>query len=150
MIFDPAHTRDGEYVDVDFAGTRFRNVNFEGAKVMEAHLVNARFSGLIAGLVINDVEVAPLIEAELNRRFPERAMLTPTTAADVRTAWSIIECNWAATRSRIIDLPESVLHERLDGEWSCLETLRHRYVILSMRSATTSWTGRFSMPCTTC
>jgi hypothetical protein len=80
-------------VDVDFAGMRFRNVNFEGAKVMEAHLVNARFSGLITGLVINDVEVAPLIEAELNRRFPERAMLTPTTAADVRTAWSIIECN---------------------------------------------------------
>lgn len=90
MIFDPAHTRDGEYVDVDFAGTRFRNVNFEGAKVMEAHLVNARFSGLITGLVINDVEVAPLIEAELNRRFPERAMLTPLSEE-----W---QHNWYANR----------------------------------------------------
>ena len=71
--------RGAEFVNVDLSGARFRNVNLEGAKVMEAMLVNARFSGLIHGLVVNDIEVAPLITAEMARRYPER------------TKWSFLE-----------------------------------------------------------
>jgi hypothetical protein len=117
--------KGAEFEHVDLSGARFWNVNLEGAKVMEAMLVNARFSGLIDGMVVNDVEIAPLITAELARRYPERAKLLPTDADAVREAWSVIEELWETTKRRARALPEATLHKRVDGEWSFLETLRH-------------------------
>lgn len=58
---DTDEFRGAEFVNVDLSGARFRNVDLTGAKVMEAMLVGARISGLIEGLVLNDVEVGPLI-----------------------------------------------------------------------------------------
>ena len=78
--------KGAEFVNVDLSGAHFHNVNLQGAKVMEAMLVNARFSGLIHGLVVNDIEIAPLIDAEMTRRYPERARLTPNDAEGVRDA----------------------------------------------------------------
>jgi DinB superfamily/Pentapeptide repeats (8 copies) len=124
-----------EYSDVDLSGTRFRNVNLTGARFAEANLVNARFSGLIHGLVINDVEVAPLISAEMERRYPERAKLLPTTAAGARDAWSVIEALWDATKARARTLPPDLLRERVDGEWSFLESMRHLVMV------TDGWIG---------
>ena len=37
----------------------------------------------------------------------------------------MIEGLWAATKERASALPESTLRERVDGEWSFLETVRH-------------------------
>ena len=118
-----------EYVNVDLAGARLRNVNLEGAVLREAMLVNARLSGLIHGLVVNDVEVAPLIKAELDRRYPERTKLLPGDTDGVREAWSVVEGLWAATKARAAALPEATLHERVDGEWSFLETVRHLVLV---------------------
>ncbi|MGI8867688.1 MAG: pentapeptide repeat-containing protein [Mycobacteriales bacterium] len=120
----------GEYVDVDLAGVRLRNVNLEGAKLSEALLVNARLCGLITGLVINNVEVAPLIEAELNRREPDRALMTPVDLAGVRRAWEIVRRRWDETRERAAALPEPLLHQRVDDEWSFLETVRHLIMVI--------------------
>ena len=110
---------------VDLSGARMRNVNLSGARIIEAMLVNTRLSGLIIGFFVNDVEVGPLISAELDRRHPERMKLRPTDADGAREAWSVIEGLWAATKERAAALPEATLHERVDGEWSFLETLRH-------------------------
>ena len=117
--------KGAEFVNVDLTGARFQNVVLTGARVREAQLVDARISGLIIGLVVNDIEVAPLIHAEMIRRYPERAKLLPGDMAGVREAWSVIEGLWAATMKRASALPESLLHERVDDEWSFLETLRH-------------------------
>jgi hypothetical protein len=117
--------KGAEFEGVDLSGASFHNVNLNGAIVKEALLVNARLSGLIHGLVVNDVEVAPLISAELDRRYPERTALRPRDADGVRAAWSVIEDLWVATRARAAALPEAMLHERVDGEWSFLETVRH-------------------------
>jgi hypothetical protein len=122
---DTSELKGAEFVNVDLSGARMRNVNLAGARVMEAMLAGARFSGDIRGLVINDVEVAPLIAAEMVRRHPERAKLVPNDADGVREAWEIIEGLWAATRARASALPEATLHERVDDEWSFLETVRH-------------------------
>jgi hypothetical protein len=121
--------KGAEFVNVDLSGARFENVVLTGATFREAMLVNARLSGLIIGLVVNDIEVAPLIAAEMTRRHPERTKLTPSDAAGVREAWAVIEDLWAATKARIATLPEPVLHERVDGEWSTLETLRHLVMV---------------------
>ena len=122
---DTEELRAAEFVNVDLSGSRFHNVDLSGAKFGEAMLVNTRFSGLIHGMVVNDVEIAPLIAAELERRYPERAKLTPTDADGAREAWSVIEDLWTATSARAASLPEATLHERVDDEWSFLETLRH-------------------------
>ena len=37
----------------------------------------------------------------------------------------MIESLWSATKARAAALDEATLHERVDGEWSFLETLRH-------------------------
>ena len=117
--------KGAEFVNVDLSGARFRNVNLTGARLKEAQLVDARLSGLIVGLVVNDIEVAPLIHAEMIRRYPERAKLFPGDIAGVREGWSVIEDLWAATKERVSALPEATLHERVDDEWSFLETERH-------------------------
>lgn len=121
--------KGAEFVNVDLSGARGRNVNLSGVRMMEAMLVDARFSGLIHGLVINDIEVAPLIRAEMDRRFPERTKLRPNDADGAREAWSVIEDLWAATKERASAWPEALLHQRVDNEWSFLETLRHLIMV---------------------
>ena len=114
-----------EGLDVDLSGRDIRNLNLNGTRVREAMLAGARLSGFIGDLVINDVEVAPLIAAELDRRHPERLLLRPRTADGVREAWQVIEEQWAATKARASGLPVDVLRQRVDDEWSFLETQRH-------------------------
>lgn len=114
----------------DRRGARFENVDFTGAVFKEVMLVNVRMSGLIHGLVVNDIEVAPLIRAEMDRRYPERAMLRPADANGCRDAWRVVSDLWAATIARAATLDESLLHQRVDGEWSFLETVRHLIFVI--------------------
>lgn len=58
-----------------------------------------------------------------------RVTTTPKLpSADVggaQRAWKVITNAWTATTDRALTLPESLLHERVDGEWSFVQTLRH-------------------------
>jgi uncharacterized damage-inducible protein DinB len=92
--------------------------------------------GEFQNLVINGVDVAPLVEAELDRRHPERPKFRPTTPDGFREAWDINERLWDSTVSRARELPADMLHESVDGEWSFIQTLRH------LAFATESWVGR--------
>jgi hypothetical protein len=74
---------------------------------------------------VNGVEVAPLVEAELDRRFPERVKLRAGDPEGLADAWAMIEDVWSTTVARARTLPEELLFERVDGEWSFVETLRH-------------------------
>ena len=56
--------------DADFSGARLHGPNFEGTRITDGWLRNADISGAIDGLRVNGVEVAPLVQAELDRRFP--------------------------------------------------------------------------------
>lgn len=110
----------------DWSGRTFKLVNLNDTVWKEADLVNARFSGRIDGLVINDVEVAPLIAAELDRRHPERLRLRPKDHVEARDAWSVIEGLWAASKERAASVDESVLHTRPEeDEYSWSESFRH-------------------------
>ena len=111
--------------DADFSGARLHAPNFEGAKITDGWFVGADISADIEGLRLNGVEVAPLVTAELERRFPERAKLRATNPGEFADSWSMIEETWAATVTRARTLPEPLLDERVDDEWSFVETLRH-------------------------
>ncbi|MET0418253.1 MAG: DinB family protein [Actinoplanes sp.] len=112
------------FEEVRLAGARFSNVDLSGVKVRGA-FVDMSIDGEIRGLTVNGVDVVPLLEAELDRRHPERALMRPVDAAGFRTAWEVLEKLWGETIERARALPPELLHERVDGEWSFIETLRH-------------------------
>jgi uncharacterized damage-inducible protein DinB len=114
-----------EFIGDDLTGARFHNVDLSGAVITGGILANVEIDGDIENLRINGVEVAPLVEAELNRRYPDRPKMRPADAAGFREAWEILERLWQQTVDRARAMPPELLHESVRGEWSFIETLRH-------------------------
>jgi DinB superfamily/Pentapeptide repeats (8 copies) len=119
-----------EFIGVDFSGAKFRDVDFTGVKMIGAQLINANLSGLIFGLKINEVEVLPLIERELDRLYPERIKLRAKDPDGVREAWTVVEDMWRTADERASRLSEAQLQQRVDDEWSYVETLRHLIFVI--------------------
>src|SRR5579859_7426140 len=111
--------------DADFSGARLHSPNFEGTRITDGWLRNADISADIDGLRVNGIEVAPLVEAELDRRFPQRVKLRAVDPQGLVEAWALIEDVWRTTVARARTLPEPLLFERVDDDWSFVETLRH-------------------------
>jgi len=122
--------------EADLSGAQIRGVNFSNVTITDSWLFNTDISGMIGGLKINGVEVEPLIEAELDRRHPERTKLRPTDVEGLRVAFDVVDDMWKQTIERARRLPEPQLHERVGGEYSFVETLRH------LIFATDSWVVR--------
>jgi hypothetical protein len=127
---------DQRVSDVDL-----RNVDVRGATAWKVRLRGlwlreVDIDGDIEGLTINGVDVGPLVEAELDRRYPERQLMRPADVAGFRAAYDVLEELWAGTVARARALPPEALHERVDDEWSFTETLRH------LLFATDIWVSR--------
>ena len=134
---DTVTYRGARFEGADFNGATFRDCDMRGVKVVDAWLVDANISGLIGNLVVNDVDVTAFVEAELDRRNPERAQVRAMQTADeYRAAWDTLERLWSGTVERALRLPEDARHERVDDEWSFVETLRH------LVFATDAWASR--------
>lgn len=134
--YQNADLRGATFDNVDLTGARFRNVDLSGALIRGALLVDVDLSGEIENLRVNGVDVVPLVEAELNRRHPDRVKLWATDAAGFREAWRVVQRGWPAAIARARRLEPALLHERVDGEWSFVETLRH------LVFATDAWVRR--------
>lgn len=126
MGYDQGPSLSGARIeDADFSGARLHAPNFEGAKITDAWFYGADISGDLEGLRLNGVEVAPLVTAELERLFPERVKLRASDPNGLAEAWAMIDDAWQSTLARARALPELSLSERVDDEWSFVETLRH-------------------------
>jgi hypothetical protein len=123
--FEDVYLTGARFHDVDLSGARFDLVDLTGAVIRGAALVNVDISGDIENLRVNGVDVVPLVEAELDRRYPDRAKMRPVDPAGFAEAWDTIEALWDQTVERARRLPPDSLHESVDGEWSFIETLRH-------------------------
>jgi DinB superfamily/Pentapeptide repeats (8 copies) len=134
--FQDVYLTGARFHDVDFTGARFSLVDMTGVTIRGAELANVDISGEIANLRVNGVDVVPLVEAELNRRYPDRAKMRPASAAGYREAWDILERLWQQTVERARGMAPELLHERVEGEWSFIETLRH------LVFATDAWVRR--------
>jgi hypothetical protein len=131
--FERADLSGAQFSDVDLSDARFREVYVKDVVMRGAELVSAEIDGEIGKLTINGVDVGPLIEAELNKRYPERAKMRPADPAGFSEAWDILGRLWDETVERARRLPPELLHESVDGEWSFIETQRH------LVFATESW-----------
>lgn len=67
--------------------------------------------------------------AERIRLRAERDRLRATDPAGLADAWAMIEDFWAGTVARARKLPEPVLHERVEGQWSFVQTQRHLVLV---------------------
>src|SRR6266567_1711045 len=128
---------DAHFTGTDFTDARFRDCDLRRVKIVDSWLIDVNVSGLVDNFVVNDVDVTAFVVAELDRRHPERVQLRAmTTADDFRAMWDTIERIWSVTVARAERLPEPARHERVDGEWSFVETLRH------LVFATDAWASR--------
>jgi hypothetical protein len=128
--------RAASFTRADFTGAHFRDCDLRHAKITDSWLVDVSLSGLVDNLVVNDVDVTAFVEGELDKRHPERVQLREMrTADDYRAMWDRIERLWTETVVRAKRLPEPALHQRVDDEWSFVETLRH------LVFATDKWAG---------
>jgi hypothetical protein len=119
----------------DLSGARFEEVNLTGTRVHGAFLIDTKvtdawvqsldLSGEIRSLVVNGVEVAGFVQAELERRHPELLYLGSRDVPGVRRAWAKVQEIAAATLETARRLPPSALDASVDGEYSYLQTLRH-------------------------
>ncbi len=148
-----------DFIGDDLSGARFERVNLTGARmrrinmtgiemrgalVQDARLIglelwNVEITGELLNVTVNGVDIGPLVEAELNRRMPDRARMRPTDAAGFREAWDILEHRWDGIVERARALPPEALHHGVGGEWSFIQTLRH------LSFATAAWVGRMML-----
>jgi hypothetical protein len=125
-----------EFRASDLNDTRFRGVELSRVVMRGVELVDVDMYGEIVNLTINGVDVVPLVNRELDRRYPDRVKMRPTDAAGFREGYDVIQRLWDGTVERARRLDPALLHESVDGEWSFIETLRH------LVFATDCWIGR--------
>ena len=134
--FERVKLNGSEFRHVNFADTRFRGAYLAGVVMRGVECVDVVIDGEVQNFVVNGVDVAPLVEAELDRRDPVRPKMRPSDPAGFREAWDIVERLWDETVERARRLDPAKLHESVDGEWSFIETLRH------LAFATDCWVRR--------
>ena len=108
----------------DLSGARFRDVNLTDVTISHAWLVNVDIDALVDTVVINGVDVTAYVN-ERDPWYPLRAMLRPSTPADMRATWAALDDEWAKTILRARVLADDLLYESVDDEWSFVQTLRH-------------------------
>jgi hypothetical protein len=130
-IFRSRSLRGSRFVDCDLGDVVVRGSDVAGMEIDSPWLLEGDSS-----LLVNGVNVVPLVDAELNRRFPGRELRTAEDPVGLRQAWAALERTWAATLHRATAMPAGTIDAAVGGEWSFAETLRHLVM------ATDTWLGK--------
>jgi hypothetical protein len=99
----------------DVSGVTMRSVDVDGLDIDSHDL----FFGT---LLVNGVDVVPLVEAELNRQFPGRELQKSETPEGLREGWAAVQSAWQAT---VASTPPELVDAHVEDEWSLAQTLRH-------------------------
>ncbi len=121
--------RGAELVGVDLRGARFRGADLSDVVMRGVDIAGAEIESpwLLEGgaLLVNGVDVAPLVDAELDRRFPGRAERRAQDPEGLRSAWAALQRAWHAAVARAAAMPPGTVDVSVAGEWSFAQTLRH-------------------------
>ena len=99
----------------DISGVTMRGVNVDGLDI-DSHDV------LFGSLVVNGIDVVPLVDAELNRQFPGRELRKAQTPDGLREGWVAVQSAW---RTTVASTPPELVDAHVQDEWSLAQTLRH-------------------------
>lgn len=124
--FDQCSFKGAQLRNSDVSGVTMRAVTLDGLDVDDHDL----FFGT---LIVNGVDVVPLVDTELNRQFPGRELQKATTPEGLRDGVTKVCAAWAET---VETTPAELRDTGVDGEWSLAQTLRHLVL------ATDAWLGK--------
>lgn len=99
----------------DVRGVTMRGVDVDGLDIDSHDLFLGR-------LVVNGVDVVPLVDAELDRQFPGRALQRARTPEGLREGWVAVQSAW---RTTVESTPPELVDAHVEDEWSLAQTLRH-------------------------
>jgi DinB superfamily/Pentapeptide repeats (8 copies) len=129
--------RGARFDVADLRGARFTDCDLTGVTIRDGWLMNVSISGYVSNVTVNGVDISDFVNAELDRRHPERLQFREVqTADDFRTMWETIERLWAPAMERAERLPAAALTQQVNEEWSFAQTLRHLVFI------TDAWASR--------
>ncbi len=130
----------------EFAGATFVGASFQGATLRFCDVSRVTMRGVdldgldidshdlaFGSLLVNGVDVVPLVEAELDRRFPGRELRNAQTPDGLRAGWVAVQAAWQET---VAGTPPELLDAHVEDEWSLAQTLRHLVL------ATDAWLGK--------
>jgi|GEM_PF-150911 hypothetical protein len=129
--FRDENLQHARFVECDLSGAVLRGVDVAGMEIDAPWLLDGT-----SALLVNGVDVAPLVDAELNRRFPGREQRRAGDPETLRAAWAALEHAWQGTLRRVATMPDGTVDISVAGEWSFAQTLRHLVM------ATDTWLGR--------
>ena len=109
---------------VDLTGAEFEDVNLSEVSISRAKVCNVTIDGLVDNLKVNGVDVTAFVNQH-DPWFPLRAMVDPPDPAGMRAAWQALDERWTSTIADARRLSDQRLHERVNDEWSFVDTLRH-------------------------
>jgi hypothetical protein len=99
----------------DVSGVTMRGVDLDGLDIDSHDL-------FLGSLVVNGVDVVPLVDAELNRQFPGRELQKAQTPDGLREGWVAVQAAWQET---VTGTPPDLVDAQVEDEWSLSQTLRH-------------------------
>jgi hypothetical protein len=122
--------RTKEFEEATFVRTSFRGATLRFSDVSGVTMRGVDVDGLdidshdlfFGTLLVNGVDVVPLVDAELNRRFPGRELQKAQTAEGLREGWVAVQDAWQTT---VAHTPSDLVDAHVEGEWSLSQTLRH-------------------------
>jgi uncharacterized protein YjbI with pentapeptide repeats len=119
-LFNDVNLGEAVFDDVNLGGATIRGANLDSVTIDQAN---------IGGMTIFGIHVEPLIEAELDRRDPERGRLRmqdPHDPESVRTVIERLEQMRDEFREMLRATASNVLVTRpTPDRWSALENVRH-------------------------
>ena len=130
-VFRDRTLRETRFIGCDLSGVVVRGSDVAGMEIDSPWLMEGD-----GRLFVNGVDIVPLVDAELNRRFPGRESRTAADPQSLRSAWAALEATWAATLERATAMPAGTVDATVDDEWSFAQTLRH------LVHATDTWLGK--------
>jgi len=136
MTVDPGQGFEGAtFVRTSFRGATLRSCDVSGVTMrsVDADGLDIDSHDLFFGsLIVNGVDVVPLVEAELNRQFPGRELQKSKTPESLRDGWVAVQAAWETT---VANTPPGLVDAHVEDEWSLAQTLRHLVL------ATDAWLG---------
>jgi hypothetical protein len=119
----------------EFEGAKFVRTSFKGATLRFSDVSGVTMRSVEVGgldidshdlffgsLIVNGVDVVPLVDAELNRQFPGRELQKAQTPEGLRDGWVAVRDAWETT---VTNTPPELVDAHVEEEWSLAETLRH-------------------------
>ena len=113
-----------------FVGTSFRGATLRSCDLSGVTMRSVDVGGLdvdshdlfFGSLVVNGVDVVPLVDAELNRQFPGRELQNAQTPEGLSDGWAAVQAAWETT---VTNTPPELVDAHVEDEWSLAQTLRH-------------------------